>query len=228
MYNYFKIDENLINFKKCSLSISKTSFSKKSLDLIGINDIDGFIEDRIKNEFDVFLSKEIINKLLESEDIDLIDLINISKSEIISKNIKYFIDNNEINKKYKNIITSGKIISFISDLDSYVRMDNLYNLYNYPINLMGTYYGMNIYSYNYFNWNFDRICFCNDININIKDTYKESYENNINYYFNYDFHIEDTKVLYVAFDEESESYKEYILRTIPKNRENKIKKILNE
>ncbi len=130
MYNYFKIDENLINFKKCSLFyIKNIIFKIKSLDLIGINDIDGFIEDRIKNEFDVFLSKEIINKLLESEDIDLIDLINISKSEIISKNIKYFIDNNEINKKYKNIITSGKIISFISDLDSYVRMDNLYNLY---------------------------------------------------------------------------------------------------
>lgn len=211
MFDY-KIDKNITDLKRISIS------AHKNIDTINLFGLD--VEKMLKNEINISISKEIIKGLLDVKEIFLLDLIGFDYKNQIKK-ISDFVRNES--KNYKNILVNNKISTYIKDSSTFHYTGSLDFDNDGQFTNIGYFHGLGLWTHSSLNWNYDIICFFDDIYINSKNDIKTE-NDKIIYSVDFDYYIKNKKVVYIRIDENSASYKEYMV----KNRENKINNILNE
>lgn len=216
---FIDINKGLSNFEKINFSIAyKSSLVdyEETLDLI-------------KLEFNQIIYKKILNSLFEKKNYDFLDLRNEFNADKGRKTIGILSDNFS-NHGFKNIITNGSVASDIMDTAAFPATFNTANVQNSGglVYIFGSLMDRDSYIDPFMKYDDTRICLFNKVELNIKniELYNISEANftpKMVFEFEFSYKVNDSKVIYIINDENSEAYSKYKQNL----REEKINEILD-
>ena len=125
-----------------------------------------------------------------------------------------------IQSGYKNFVTTAKIASHLRDIN-YFLPDPSAVMYKPKLYRVGSLRGVNIWVDAFMRYDDDMICLFDSVSVNIGKI--ESFEHIHKVSYSYDFSVDDSKLILLIQNENSEAYKKY--KTLI--RDKKIDNILN-
>lgn len=222
---WMSIDKNLTPFERKKISINLTTVETKLLNL----DIESELVSVVRNQINQDISKNIINKLFDTQSFDYLDLRpngSIMSGRAHLEKLVGLILNND----YKNLITTGLISSQLMDSSAfsaaYMVTDDV-KISGRP-ECLGKLGGrIDVYNDPYMKFNDGRICMFKEVYYNIGDI--KSYMSNSQYApqfvveYEISYNVGDSKLIFVIEDENSEAFNQY--KSL--QRDIKINKIIN-
>jgi hypothetical protein len=226
LYDWMKLDETLTNLDKRTLSFqnpfspgSPHSPNKVDFPLLGL-DYNSVIINTICKEINGDFTRLILKSLFNTDKFDFIDRRGKTDFEYDYQSV---LDLTEmiIQSGYKNFVTTAKIASHLRDINYF--LPNPSDLMNKPSTLyrVGSLRGVNIWVDAFMRYDDDMICLFDSVSVNIGKI--ESFEHIHKVSYSCDFRVDDSKLILLIQNENSEAYKKY--KTLI--RDKKIDNILN-
>ena len=210
LYDWMKLDETLTNLDKRTLSFQNT-FSLPGLDYNSV------IINTICKEINGDFTRLILKSLFNTDKFDFIDRRGKTDFEYDYQSV---LDLAEmiIQSGYKNVVTTAKIASHLRDINYFLPdpSDLMNTLYR-----VGSLRGVNIWVGAFMRYDDDMICLFDSVSVNIGKI--ESFEHIHKVSYICDFRVDDSKLILLIQNENSEAYKKY--KTLI--RDKKIDNILN-
>jgi hypothetical protein len=233
LYDWMKLDETLTNLDKRTLQFqnpfshgSPHSPNKVDFPLLGL-DYNSVIIDTICKEINEDFPRLILKSLFNTDKFDFID--RRSKT-YLEDDYQSLLDLAEmiIQSGYKNVVTTAKIASHLRDIN-YFLPDPSTVMYKTTLYRVGSLRGVNIWVHAYMRYDDDMICLFDSVSVNIGkiESFEHiepigiSYRHKVSY--SCDFRVDDSKLILLIQNENSEAYKKY--KTLI--RDKKIDNILN-
>lgn len=210
LYDWMKLDETLTNLDKRTLSFQNT-FSLPGLDYNSV------IINTICKEINGDFTRLILKSLFNTDKFDFIDRRGKTDFEYDYQSV---LDLAEmiIQSGYKNVVTTAKIASHLRDINYFLPdpSDLMNTLYR-----VGSLRGVNIWVDAFMGYDDDMFCLFDSVSVNIGKI--ESFEHIHKVSYICDFRVDDSKLILLIQNENSEAYKKY--KTLI--RDKKIDNILN-
>ena len=212
-----KLDQTLTNLDKRTLSFQNPIYFSGSVDYSSV------IINQINGDF----TRLILKSLFNTDKFDFIDRRGKTDFEYDYQSV---LDLAEmiIQSGYKNVVTTAKIASHLRDInyfppDSSGLMKKPSDLMKKPSTLyrVGSLRGVNIWVDAFMRYDDDMICLFDSVSVNIGKI--ESFEHIHKVSYSCDFRVDDSKLILLIQNENSEAYKKY--KTLI--RDKKIDNILN-
>lgn len=213
LYDWMKVNKNLINFDKYQVSVNASA----DLALSAFNiDSSSLILNLLVDEVNQDFIRRIIKKLFDTNKFDYLDL-RPDGSLMTGRHYLEKLVSMILNSGYKNVVTTGLIASELQDSQFF----NPTNLHNTSLSKTSTFYtagklsDVNIWVDPYMRFNDGRLCLFNTVDINVDGfDLKEvipamSITPRLTIEYNFDFLVSDSKLIFVIEDENSEAYKQY-------------------
>jgi hypothetical protein len=212
LYDWMKLDETLTNLDKRTLSF-QNPFSLSGLDYNSV------IINTICKEINGDFTRLILKSLFNTDKFDFIDRRGKTDFEYDYQSV---LDLAEmiIQSGYKNVVTTAKISSHLRDINYFLPDPS--DLMNKPkLYRVGSLRGVNIWVDAFMRYDDDMICLFDSVSVNIGKI--ESFEHIPKVSYSCDFRVDDSKLILLIQNENSEAYKKY--KTLI--RDKKIDNILN-
>ncbi len=174
---------------------------------------EAYLENVLINELYQSFVKEILRELYKTQNCDYIDLIGVTEFTAAQK-ITEVINNHN----YKNCITNANIASCFDSVSlfSASKLDMLNHVY-FKCGSLGN---SLIWVDPFAKWIDTKICLFDDVDMNIIN-FKKNTDNSLE--VDYAFDIKDSKMIYIFFDKNSDSYNKFAAH----RRDKQISDILN-
>jgi len=212
IYDWMKINKNLNNFDKKQVSMKNNSGIGTAFNI----DVTSIVTSTLINELNQDLIRTILKSMFNTQNFDYLDLRpdgSLMTGRVHLERLVQMI----YQSGYKNVITTGMIASEL--MDSAYFLSNGFK--NASMSATSTFYnsgslnGVKVWVDPYMKFNDGRLCLFNEVDINIEDvdlvefidpvdaqsTFKIQYKS--------DFIVNDSKLIFVIENENSEAYIQY-------------------
>lgn len=221
--SFVSINKGLSNFEKIRFSFAVPSVT----DLV---DSEKITLDLIRSEFNQMIYKKILNSLFDTDNYYFLDLRNEFNADKGRKVIDILSDNFS-NHDFKNIVTNGGVAADIMDTTAFSATFNTANVQNSGglVYIFGSLMGRDSYVDPFMRYDDTRICLFNKVDLNIKNielyniSHEATFAPRIVFEVEFSYKVNESKVVYVINDENSEAYSKYKQNL----REEKINEILD-
>lgn len=212
IYDWMKINKNLTNFNKNQVSLKNNSGIGTAFNI----DVTNVVVNALINELNQYFIRDILKSMFSTPKFDYLDLRpdgSLMTGRVHLEKLVQMI----YQSGYKNVVTTGLIASelqdsvyFSSNGFQHASMNATSTFYN-----LGSLNGVKIWVDPYMKFNDGRLCLFNEVDINIEDVdlveviNPSDMQSTFGINCKYDFMVNDSKLIFVIENENSEAYIQY-------------------